>query len=118
MYIVSKFPLESVPYFLTSLSLAQILTRFLIAIILMSDIEPSSQSTALEAMRQTFATYATNADGMLLDDSTFLRYLRARQFDIEKSVSMLKATIEWRRIFGINGMTTSWKDKMKIENRY
>ena len=34
-----------------------------------------------------------------LDDWTFLRYLRARSFNVQKAEQMLKATLEFRRVY-------------------
>ena len=73
--------------------------------------EPSSldekQQAALAAMRLTFDN--VNGIGLPMNDLTYLRYLRARNFDLEKSVAMLNSTIQWRSEFGLDGMHTSWK---------
>lgn len=72
------------------------------------------QTNALAKMRQKF----TEGDscGLPLNDSTFLRYLRARSFDFNKSSTMLNATIKWRKEFGLSDMKAGWTDVIKEEN--
>lgn len=41
---------------------------------------------------------------MPLDDACLMRYLRARNMDVEKSATMLKATIAWRHSFGADAI--------------
>ena len=54
---------------------------------------------------------------MDLDDSTFLRYLRARQFDIPKAKVMLEESIKWRNDFGLSGLKDGkWKETIAQEN--
>ena len=73
------------------------------------------ERTALEKMRKTFSEADSN--GLLLNDATFLRYLRARSFDATKSSAMLAATVKWRKDFGICDMhSKSWEDILAKEN--
>eukprot|EP01024_Parvocaulis_polyphysoides_P001503 TRINITY_DN10409_c1_g3_i1.p2 TRINITY_DN10409_c1_g3~~TRINITY_DN10409_c1_g3_i1.p2 ORF type:complete len:326 (+),score=33.73 TRINITY_DN10409_c1_g3_i1:27-980(+) len=44
-------------------------------------------------------------------DFTYLRYLRARNYNVEKATKMLKATIEWRKSF--KPELLRWKDVSK-----
>jgi len=45
------------------------------------------------------------------------RYLRARGFEIDKAVLMLKETIEWRKTFGLTDLYDGkWKDIIASEN--
>lgn len=74
----------------------------------------STQSEALESMRKCFLKSESN--GLILNDATYLRYLRARSYDYEKSSNMLKATIKWREEFGLNDLKVGWKDTIKLEN--
>ena len=58
-----------------------------------------SELKALEELRTR-----TIADGLfhpdhLMEDKHLLRFLRARQFDVEKTMKMLAADLEWRREF-------------------
>lgn len=50
---------------------------------------------ALDAMRELFK--AEKADARFpLDDACLLRYLRARDFDVDRASAMLRATLAWR----------------------
>lgn len=73
-----------------------------------------AQTTALNHMRETFND--SNGFGMPMNDETFLRYLRARNFHIEKSTNMLKATLKWREDFQIPKLLTEWTDIVAREN--
>jgi hypothetical protein len=75
----------------------------------------ATQQEALDAMRSTF----DNADGhgMAMNDSTFLRYLRARNYHLEKAKAMLDNTLKWRESFGLKDLHTGgWKDTIEKEN--
>lgn len=74
------------------------------------------QRIALELMRNAFKNEDKDVFGMSVDDSTYLRYLRARNFDFEKASAMLRATIEWRHSFGLSEMLEGWADVIKLEN--
>jgi CRAL/TRIO, N-terminal domain len=75
----------------------------------------AAQMTALEKMRRSFPE--TDSNGFLLNDATFLRYLRARSFDATKSSAMLAATVKWRKDFGIADMhSKSWEEILAKEN--
>jgi len=50
-----------------------------------------------------------------MDDATFLRYLRARQYDATKAAAMLRDTLKWRAEFGVRAME-SWRDVIRAEN--
>jgi CRAL/TRIO, N-terminal domain len=67
----------------------------------MADITPQEEAGLVE-MRAQFK----DADGlgMPLDDACFLRYLRARNLDVAKAVTMLKATLQWRAEFGVQNV--------------
>jgi len=60
------------------------------------------QFQSLEAMREAFKD-ATNPDQedptswFQLNDWTYLRYLKARSFDVKQATDMLNATLEFRR---------------------
>ena len=43
----------------------------------------------------------TESYGMILDDAVLVRYLRARDLNVEKAAAMLTATLNWRRDFGL-----------------
>ncbi|CAM9969298.1 unnamed protein product [Scytosiphon promiscuus] len=53
---------------------------------------------------------------MPLDDAVLVRYLRARDGNIEKAAAMLTATLEWRRDFGLPEMLSKEMDVMRKEN--
>ena len=74
----------------------------------------ASQMEALVAMRSEFNEQ--NGTGMPLNDSTYIRYLRARNFDTGKSTAMLRATIAWRKEFDLGGLQTTWKESIEYEN--
>ena len=54
-------------------------------------------------------------NGLKLNDATFLRYLKARNGDNEKALSLLKGTIKWRHDFGL-GKMNEWINIIKSEN--
>ena len=72
------------------------------------------QTVALEKMRTAFP--AEDCCGLQFDDSTFLRYLRARTFDFAKSSAMLNATIKWREEAGLGDMHKGWTSIIEKEN--
>mmetsp|Transcript_26813 Transcript_26813/g.57795 ORF Transcript_26813/g.57795 Transcript_26813/m.57795 type:complete len:260 (-) Transcript_26813:62-841(-) len=68
---------------------------------------------ALESMRAAFSE--ADGSGLSMDDATFGRYLRARNFNVPKASKMLHETLEWRRSFGLAAMG-EWKDIIAVEN--
>ena len=72
------------------------------------------QNDALEKMRTAFP--ASDCCGLALNDATFMRYLKARTFDFQKSSAMLSATIKWRNEFGLCQMHSDWTDIIQKEN--
>lgn len=69
---------------------------------------------ALEAMKNHFEGRA--GFGMPMDDRTYLRYLRARNFDVAKSTEMLDNTLKWREEFGLLEMRDKWMGQVASEN--
>lgn len=63
------------------------------------------------------AKFGSEADicGMILDDSTFLRYLRARNFQFDDALKLLDGTIEWRHKFGLNEVCREWLPVVRVE---
>jgi CRAL/TRIO domain/CRAL/TRIO, N-terminal domain len=76
----------------------------------------SSEMAALEQMRQKYAGNDANSSGLKMDDSTFLRYLRARKFDFSKASHMLDDTIKFRKEYGLDQMHSNWADTITREN--
>ena len=72
------------------------------------------QLKALESMRQQFLSTPIDSCGLALTDATFLRYLRARNYDVTKSSLMLRATIKWRHDFGLKDMSP-WSETLQLE---
>lgn len=72
------------------------------------------QSRALEQMRTTFSSIFTDP-AFSLNDRTYLRYLHARNYDVEKAIIMLNATLQWRKDFGLSNMH-EWMDTVRVEN--
>lgn len=54
----------------------------------------------IEVLRAKFPT-GTPSYGLVLDEALFVRYLRARNGNVDKAAAMLTATLEWRRDFGL-----------------
>lgn len=77
------------------------------------DLTPA-QREALVAMRASFASI--DGRGLPMDDKTFLRYLRARKFNVENAKSMLNETIKWRIDFDIKSIHDGWQNIIKEEN--
>ena len=73
----------------------------------------AQKDDVLARMRSTFSS--AEGYGLPINDKTFLRYLRARNFNFEKAKEMLSATLLWRRDFGTANME-EWKDLMSVEN--
>lgn len=60
-----------------------------------------AEAQGISQLRQSHFPAGTESFGMPLDDACLVRYLRARSGDVEKAASMLSATLEWRRQFGL-----------------
>jgi len=75
--------------------------------------EPA-QKVAIAGMREAFKD--VDGVGLPLDDATFARYLRARQWDKEKAVKMLQETLAWREKFGIRSIHDGWQKVIEEEN--
>ena len=82
-----------------------------------SSMSAEQQQNAVEKMRRAFTEIAStyNDPLFLFDDRLYLRYLRARNFDVEKAVVMLNATLQWRESFGLKNIH-EWIDTVKFEN--
>ena len=75
-----------------------------------------AQQNALEQMRETFSEKVSSSDpGFTLNDAMYLRYLRARNYDVEKAIVMLNATLQWREAFGLKNLH-EWMDTIRVEN--
>jgi hypothetical protein len=76
---------------------------------------PAAHQEALQKMRDAFAD--VDGFGMKMNDGTYLRYLRARNFNFEKSKHMLENTLKWREEFGLKDFHNGqWKDIIALEN--
>jgi hypothetical protein len=67
-------------------------------------------------MRQLFAHHGPEVEMMPLNDITFSRYLRARNYDIKKAQAMLEETIAWRKEFQVSKIMNEWQSQLRIEN--
>ena len=74
------------------------------------------QVQALEALQSNYLEQSTDVDGLPLNQSTYLRYLRARNFNVAKSKQLLDGTIEWRKSFGLSNLHESWSPIVADEN--
>jgi hypothetical protein len=77
------------------------------------------QDTALIKMREKFAdVYSPSKDSKVfaVDDLCLLRYLRARNYDVNKAADMLHKTLSWRKSFGLDEMSTTWRPIIEKEN--
>lgn len=79
----------------------------------MSTILTEQQQLALAHLRANFGSL--DGSGLPMNDNTYLRYLRARQFDKEKASKLLQATLNWRRIMGLSDYS-AWRDVLNKEN--
>jgi len=76
----------------------------------------SSQLASLEKMRSTFNNNNNN-NGLELNDSLYLRYLRARSYDYEKASKLLQDTMKWRHEFGLDQLhSEQYKSSVIKEN--
>lgn len=62
-------------------------------------VKPEEQA-GVETLRKAFPS-DSESYGLLLDDACLVRYLRARDRNVEKATAMLTATLEWRQEFGL-----------------
>lgn len=74
----------------------------------------TAQRDALSSMRTHFAKI--DGEGLPMSDTTYLRYLRARQFNAGKAQSMLLDTIKWRKDFDLKGIHDGWQSVIAEEN--
>lgn len=75
----------------------------------------TAEKEALASMRSAFA--GVEGEGLPLVDNTFLRYLRARTYDVGRATEMLHATIKWRRDFDIKSLHDGWEKVIEEENK-
>ena len=75
-----------------------------------------SQKSSLVWLRDMFKGTEGACPGMHMNDSTYIRYLRARNWNTEKALKMLNATIAWRHDFGLQYLHTDWKKTIEYEN--
>ena len=74
------------------------------------------QSEAIASMHTAFS--GVDGEGLPMVDGTFLRYLRARNFDVPLATAMLRSTITWRREFDIKSMRRDgWAKVIEEENK-
>lgn len=71
------------------------------------------QQLALAQLRGNFGSI--DGSGLPMNDKTYLRYLRARQYDHEKASQLLQATLNWRHLIGLSDVN-SWKGLLSKEN--
>ena len=71
---------------------------------------------ALPSMREAFEGIPS-PPFMDLDESTFLRYLRARQYDVSRATTLLQESIKWRKDFGLADLQKGkWQETLAKEN--
>ena len=77
--------------------------------------DDEEKQIAFDGMKKHFL--GREGYGMDLDDSTFLRYLRARNFNFDKAKKMLEDTLTWRDTFGLADLYKGgWSDVIAKEN--
>ena len=82
----------------------------------MSKLSSAEELESLQFLRDYFTAHPVNVDQYFeLNDALFLRYLRARRFNKEKALEMIKNTIEWRQNFG-HADIESWWPVIQREN--
>jgi hypothetical protein len=81
------------------------------------------QEEALQRMRDTFTQrHLTTAESIeenaaFLTDETYIRYLKARNWNVDKATTMLEETVRWRREFEVNALVKGkWHDNIRGEN--
>lgn len=60
----------------------------------------AEEAELVKTLRAQFPT-DMESYGMIMDDAVLVRYLRARDLNVEKASAMLTATLNWRRDFGL-----------------
>ncbi|CAM9199863.1 unnamed protein product [Choristocarpus tenellus] len=75
----------------------------------------SEQIAALNELRTSFPL-DRDSNGLPLDDSCLMRYLRARNWNVSKAGKMLSATLDWRRNFGVEKVLNEEGDVIAREN--
>jgi hypothetical protein len=81
------------------------------------------QEDALTALRTHFTEkYLTipetvEENAAFLIDETYIRYLKARNWNVDKATAMLEATVKWRKEFEVDALTKGkWHENMCEEN--
>eukprot|EP01035_Chromulina_nebulosa_P018047 gene18047-23689_t len=80
----------------------------------MSEDLNENQKNALDYLKGNYSF--DNVHGLPLNESTYLRYLKARNFNVDKSKKLLDNTIIWRDSFGLADIHTSWMPIIANEN--
>jgi hypothetical protein len=71
----------------------------------MSSVDPSAVNWTSIQSNNIFHEYkGGGSTSNFINESTFLRYLYARNFDVEEAASMLANTMQWRKQFGIQDL--------------
>eukprot|EP01038_Epipyxis_sp_PR26KG_P006802 gene6802-9317_t len=74
----------------------------------------NEETAKLYSMQEIFN--GLDGVGLLLNDNTLLRYLRARNFDVAKASDLLHKTITWRKQFELDQVQNGWKDILVKES--
>eukprot|EP01136_Pigoraptor_vietnamica_P010380 Opistho-1_new@3353 len=82
----------------------------------LGDLSPK-QEAALQQMRELFKDDKPTKR-FPMDDYLFLRFLRARDFDVDKSAKMLRATLDFRKKIGADELLETYKQPEVIEKYY
>ncbi|KAF7984377.1 hypothetical protein HWV62_10933 [Athelia sp. TMB] len=78
-----------------------------------------TQQHALEKIKTEIREEDAFVEGRM-DDAMFLRFLRARKFDVPKAKAMLLAAEQWRKDFGVEDITKnfSFEEKVTVDKYY
>lgn len=76
-----------------------------------------AQLASLQLLREKFTSVENPDSNFKLtdNDSLYIRYLRARNFNETKAKDMLENTIKWRKEFDLKSVD-DWKDVVRVEN--
>jgi len=80
----------------------------------LGQLTPLEESTLMQLRRKVAATH----HGKMPDDAVMLRFLRARDCNLEKAFEMLRNTLHWRRQHHVDTILQTWTPPTELMEYY